>query len=109
MTMAEQTSGAKPAKSATKSATKSAKAAFQWDDPLRFDDLLTEDERLIRDTARGFAQDKLAPRVIDAFLQEKSDREIFREMGALGLLAVTIPEAYGGAEAGVHRDVVGVP
>ncbi len=100
MTMAEQTSGAKPAKSATKSATKSAKAAFQWDDPLRFDDLLTEDERLIRDTARGFAQDKLAPRVIDAFLQEKSDREIFREMGALGLLAVTIPEAYGGAEAG---------
>jgi glutaryl-CoA dehydrogenase len=106
MTMAEQKSGSKPAKSATtsaKSATtsaKSAKAVFQWDDPLRFDDLLTEDERLIRDTARGFAQDKLAPRVIDAFLQEKSDREIFREMGELGLLAVTLPEAYGGAEAG---------
>jgi glutaryl-CoA dehydrogenase len=95
MTMAEQKSGSKPA-----TAAKSAKAAFQWDDPLRFDDLLTEDERLIRDTARGFAQDKLAPRVIDAFLQEKSDREIFREMGALGLLAVTLPEAYGGAEAG---------
>ncbi len=99
MTMAEQKSGSTPAKAA-KPAAKSAKAAFQWDDPLRFDDLLTEDERLIRDTARGFAQDKLAPRVIDAFLQEKSDREIFREMGALGLLAVTLPEAYGGAEAG---------
>ncbi len=76
------------------------RASFRWDDPLLFDDQLTEDERLIRDTARGYAQDKLMPRVIDAYMQEHTDREVFNEMGALGLLGVTIPEAYGGAEAG---------
>ncbi|MBV9968955.1 MAG: acyl-CoA dehydrogenase [Xanthobacteraceae bacterium] len=76
------------------------RASFRWDDPLLFDDQLTEDERLIRDTARGYAQDKLMPRVVDAYMQEHSDRAIFSEMGALGLLGVTIPEAYGGAEAG---------
>ena len=76
------------------------RASFRWDDPLLFDDQLTEDERLIRDTARGYAQDKLMPRVIDAYMQERTDRAIFNEMGALGLLGVTIPEAYGGAEAG---------
>ena len=53
-----------------------------------------------RDTARGFAQDKLAPRIIDAYLQENTDRAIFSEMGALGLLGITIAETYGGAEAG---------
>jgi glutaryl-CoA dehydrogenase len=74
-------------------------AAFRWDDPLRFDDLLTEDERLIRDTARAYAQDKLAPRVIDAYMEEKTDRAVFSEMGALGLLGVNVPEAYGGAGA----------
>jgi glutaryl-CoA dehydrogenase len=79
--------------------TASQGAAFRWDDPLRFDDLLTEDERLIRDTARAYAQDKLLPRVIEAYLEEKTDRTIFAEMGALGLLGVTIPEAYGGAGA----------
>ena len=52
---------------------------------------------MIRDTARAFAQDKLMPRVIDAYRHEKSDHEIFHEMGELGLLGVTIPEAYGGA------------
>src|ERR1700730_9476126 len=75
------------------------RASFRWDDPLLFDDQLTEDERLIRDTARGYAQDKLMPRVVDAYMQENTDRAIFGEMGALGLLGVTIPEAYGGAEA----------
>jgi glutaryl-CoA dehydrogenase len=75
-------------------------AAFRWDDPLRFDEQLSEDERLIRDTARAYAQDKLMPRVIDAYLEEKTDRAIFAEMGALGLLGVTIPETYGGAGAG---------
>src|ERR1700730_7136798 len=75
-------------------------AAFRWDDPLCFDDQLAEDERLIRDTARAYAQDKLAPRVIDAYMQEKPDRAIFHEMGALGLLGVNIPAAYGGAGAG---------
>ncbi len=75
-------------------------AVFRWDDPLRFDDQLTEDERLIRDSARAYAQDKLLPRIIDAYLEEKTDRAIFAEMGALGLLGVTIPEPYGGAGAG---------
>jgi glutaryl-CoA dehydrogenase len=75
-------------------------ASFRWDDPLRFDDQLGEDERLIRDTARGYARDKLAPRVIDAYMEEKTDRAVFTEMGALGLLGVTIPETYGGAGTG---------
>jgi len=83
-----------------KSASREARASFRWDDPLRFDDQLTEDERLIRDTARSYAQDRLLPRVIDAYMEEKTDRAIFTEMGALGLLGVTIPEAYGGAAAG---------
>jgi glutaryl-CoA dehydrogenase len=82
------------------SAPRQQAASFRWDDPLRFDDQLSEDERLIRDTARGYAQDKLAPRVIDAYMEEKTDRAVFTEMGALGLLGVTIPEAYGGAAAG---------
>src|ERR1700677_2605900 len=89
------TAGQKVAKGASKE-----RASFRWDDPLRFDDQLTEDERLIRDTARAYAQDKLAPRVIEAYMEEKTDRAIFNEMGALGLLGVTVPEAYGGAEAG---------
>jgi glutaryl-CoA dehydrogenase len=83
-----------------KTASRDTSAVFNWDDPLRFDEQLTEDERLIRDTARAYAQDKLAPRVIDAYMDEKTDRAIFEEMGTLGLLGVTIPEAYGGAEAG---------
>src|ERR1700677_941173 len=89
------TAGQKVAKGASKE-----RASFRWDDPLRFDDQLTEDERLIRDTARGYAQDKLAPRVVEAYMEEKTDRAIFSEMGGLGLLGVTVPEAYGGAEAG---------
>jgi glutaryl-CoA dehydrogenase len=84
----------------TKSAAAEARPSFRWDDPLRFDDELTEHERLIRDTARGYAQEKLAPRVIEAFMEERTDRAIFREMGALGLLGAMIPQAYGGAEAG---------
>ena len=76
------------------------RATFRWDDPLRFDDQLGEDERLIRDTARAYAQGKLAPRIIAAYLEETTDRGIFREMGALGLLGVTIPPQYGGAGAG---------
>ena len=75
-------------------------ASFQWDDPFLLDDQLGEDERLIRDTARAYAQEKLLPRVTEAYLQEKTDPAIFKEMGDLGLLGVTIPEEYGGAEAG---------
>lgn len=73
---------------------------FQWDDPFLFDEQLTEDERLIRDTARAFAQEKLLPRVSEAYLNETTDRAIFNEMGTLGLLGVTFPEAYGCANAG---------
>ncbi len=76
-----------------------AKATFQWDDPFRFDELLSEDERMIRDTARHFARDKLSPRVVEAFAKEKIDHDIFREMGDLGLLGVTLPEEFGGAGA----------
>src|SRR5713101_3493872 len=93
------TAGPKAANSAKEQRAKE-RTSFQWDDPLLFDDQLTEDERLIRDTARGYAQDKLMPRVIEAYMQENTDRAIFAEMGALGLLGVTLPEAYGGAEAG---------
>ncbi|KWK75623.1 acyl-CoA dehydrogenase [Burkholderia ubonensis] len=71
-------------------------ATFHWDDPLLLDQQLTEDERMVRDAARVYAQDKLAPRVTDAFRHERTDVGIFREMGELGLLGPTIPEQYGG-------------
>ena len=74
-----------------------AKARFQWDDPLLLDSQLTEDERAVRDAARAYCQDKLAPRVLNAFRNQQTDVEIFREMGELGLLGPTIPEQYGGA------------
>ena len=73
--------------------------AFQWDDPFLLDEQLTEDERLIRDTARAYAQEKLAPRIVDAYLNEHTDRAIFNEMGELGLLGVTVKEQYGGVGA----------
>ena len=80
-------------------ARKSSKAQFQWEDPFLLEDQLSEEERLIRDTARDYAQDKLAPRVTKAFLDEVTDRDVFTEMGALGLLGVTIPTEYGGSGA----------
>ncbi|ACR27882.1 acyl-CoA dehydrogenase [Burkholderia glumae] len=70
--------------------------AFQWDDPLLLDQQLSDDERMIRDAARAYAQGKLAPRVVEAFRHEKTDTTIFREMGEIGLLGPTIPEQYGG-------------
>jgi glutaryl-CoA dehydrogenase len=80
--------------------SKEKKAApFQWDDAFLLDDQLTEDERLIRDTARAYAQEKLQPRVLEAYAEEKSDRSIFNEMGELGLLGITLPEKYGCAGA----------
>ena len=78
----------------------SPKAQFCWDDPFLIEAQLTEEERLVRDTARAYARDKLAPRVLEAFRHEKTDPAIFREMGALGLLGATIPEEYGGAGLG---------
>jgi len=74
-------------------------AAFRWDDPFLLEDQLAEDERLIRDAARAFAQEKLAPRVTDAYLNKTTDPGIFAEMGAAGLLGVTLPEDYGCAGA----------
>jgi glutaryl-CoA dehydrogenase len=79
---------------------KSSKSSFQWDDPFLISDQLTEEERMIEDAARAFAADKLAPRVTEAYLNETTDRDIFSEMGQAGLLGVTVPEQYGGAEAG---------
>ena len=78
---------------------KTSKAQFQWEDPFLIEDQLNEDERMIRDTARDYAQGKLAPRVTQAYLEEKTDRAIFNEMGALGLLGVAIPTEYGGSGA----------
>ena len=74
------------------------KVRFKWDDPLLLDQQLTEDERMVRDAAARYAQDKLAPRVLEAFRKEQTDPAIFREMGALGLLGPTIPAEYGGPE-----------
>src|SRR5918998_324245 len=74
-------------------------AKLKWEDPLLLDDLLTDDERMIRDTARAYAQERLPPRGIEAYREEKTDRVIFNEMGELGLLGLTLPEDYGCAGA----------
>ena len=73
---------------------------FNWEDPLNLESLLSEEERLIRDSAAAYAQDKLMPRILEANRHETFDRDIFTEMGALGLLGTTIPEEYGGIGAG---------
>ena len=73
---------------------------FDWQDPFLLDDQLTEDERMIRDTARSYARERLLPRIVEAFQTEHTDPAIFREMGELGLLGPTIPEEYGGVGAG---------
>jgi len=75
----------------------SSKAAFVWEDPFLLVDQLTEEERMTRQAAADYCQERLEPRVLEAFRHEKVEPEIFREMGALGLLGPTIPEAYGGA------------
>jgi glutaryl-CoA dehydrogenase len=75
---------------------KKTKAQFVWDDPLLLEQQLTQDERMVREAARDYCQDKLAPRVLEAFRHEKTDAKIFREMGELGLLGPTIPSEYGG-------------
>ncbi|WP_298015181.1 acyl-CoA dehydrogenase [uncultured Castellaniella sp.] len=75
----------------------SSRPQFQWLDPLLLDQQLTDTERMVRDAARAYCQDRLLPRVQDAFRHEKADTAIFREMGELGLLGATIPEEYGGA------------
>jgi glutaryl-CoA dehydrogenase len=79
--------------------TAKAAASFVWEDPFLLDDQLSDEERMIRDSAAAFAAEKLAPRVEEAYLEEKTDPGIFREMGEAGLLGVTIPEEYGGVGA----------
>jgi glutaryl-CoA dehydrogenase len=84
----------------TQSGTKPHKmASFQWEDPLLLDDQLSEEERLVRDAAHDYCQDKLMPRILEANRHERFDREIMNELGELGFLGSTIPEAYGGAGA----------
>lgn len=77
-----------------------AMGRFDWQDPFALDAQLTDEERMVRDAARAYAQERLLPRVTKAFLDEDFDREIMSEMGQLGLLGPTIPEAYGGAGLG---------
>ncbi|ETF01291.1 acyl-CoA dehydrogenase [Advenella kashmirensis W13003] len=74
----------------------SSNPSFHWDDPLLLNSQLTDEERMVRDAAAAYCQDKLAPRVLEAFRHEKTDPAIFSEMGELGLLGPTIPEEYGG-------------
>ncbi|MGQ7792840.1 acyl-CoA dehydrogenase [Faunimonas sp. B44] len=78
---------------------KSSRAEFRWDDPFLIEEQLSEEERLIMEAARVYAQDRLLPRVVSAYREERFDREIMVEMGALGFLGPTIPADYGGAEA----------
>ena len=77
-----------------------ADAAFDWGDPLDLEGELTEEERMVRDSARGYAQDTLFPRVLTAYREERFDRDLITGMGALGLLGATLPERYGGSGLG---------
>ena len=82
-----------------KAAAKQGAPGFDWRDPLQLDGQLTDEERMIRDAARGYCQDRLAPRVISANREERFDREIMTELGAQGLLGATVAEDYGGGGA----------
>lgn len=77
-----------------------AMASFNWQDPFLLEDQLSEEERMLRDAAAAYAAEKLQPRIIEAYREEKTDPSIFAEMGEMGLLGVTIPEEYGGIGAG---------
>ena len=87
-------------KIAAKPAASPKEQPFSWEDPLDLEGELTEEERMVRDTARGYAQDNLFPRVLMDNREERFDRAIVSDMGALGLLGPTIPEEYGGAGLG---------
>ncbi|AVX05500.1 glutaryl-CoA dehydrogenase (ETF) [Maritalea myrionectae] len=75
-------------------------SSFKWEDPFLLDDQLTDEERMVVDTARAFAEEKLRPRVREAYNEEKTDPNLFKEFGEMGLLGSTIPEEYGGADLG---------
>src|SRR5436189_2952661 len=93
-------SSAASAKSSPKPAQVLKDSDFNWEDPLGLDGELTEEERMVRDSARAFSQDKLMPRVRLAWREERVDKELLPEMGAHGLLGPTIPEEYGGSGLG---------
>jgi len=88
---------AQPQSSAAAPTPPAARAQFQWDDPLLLDGQLAEDERMVRDAARAYCQDRLMPRVLEANRRERFDREIMNELGELGFLGSTMPEEFGGA------------
>ncbi|MDQ0509811.1 acyl-CoA dehydrogenase [Ancylobacter amanitiformis] len=100
MSAAPSATAAGTAPGTAPAARSSGRAVFDWADPLDFEAQLTEEERLVRDTARDYAQERLLPRVASAYLEERFDREIMSEMGELGLLGPTIPEEFGGAGLG---------
>jgi len=77
---------------------KKTKPTFHWEDPLLLEEQLSQDERMVRDAARSYAQSKLMPRVLESFRHEKTDPAIFREMGDMGLLGMTLPAEFGGSE-----------
>ncbi len=87
------------AQRSVESAKGAGAARFAWDDPFLLDEQLSDEERLIRDTARAYAQEKLQPRILEAYRDERTDPAIFREMGELGLLGLTLPDDYGCAGA----------
>ena len=88
-----------PGPANTPEAARAKPVPFDWADPFRLDDQLTEDERAIQGAARAFCDDRLMPGIVEANRHERFDREIMRDMGELGLLGVTIPEEFGGAGA----------
>src|SRR5438309_11755396 len=90
----------KAGKSAADRPAVAPEAAFDWQDPLGLEAELSAEERMVRDSARSYAQDKLFPRVLTAYREERFDREIVTEMGSLGLLGATLPEDYGGSGLG---------
>ena len=94
------TAASHDSKSAPKPAQVLKDSDFNWEDPLNLDGDLTEEERMVRDSARAFSQDKLMPKVRLAWREERVDKELLPEMGAVGLLGPTIPEEYGGAGLG---------
>ncbi|MEL7026669.1 MAG: acyl-CoA dehydrogenase family protein, partial [Pseudomonadota bacterium] len=89
-----------PSKAMTPESARAKPAPLNWDDPFQIASLLSEEEAMIRDTAEAYAQDKLLPRAVEANRNEVFDRAIMAEMGELGLLGATLPEAVGGVGAG---------
>jgi glutaryl-CoA dehydrogenase len=102
MATAAQTSaqGEKESKGKREKGPAKLSSEFDWQDPLGLEGELTEEERMVRDSARGFAQGNLFPRVLTAYREERFDRDVITGMAELGLLGCTLPEEYGGSGLG---------